>query len=69
MSERNKAKRVSRREFLKTGTLVAGAAALAPALTPCAWAATPCGPQLYRPSLLLTAHRSCLLSFSVLNPS
>ena len=40
MSERTKAKRVSRREFLKTGTLVAGAAALSPALTPRAWAAT-----------------------------
>jgi peptide/nickel transport system substrate-binding protein len=45
MSERTKAKRLSRREFLKTGTLVAGAAALAPALTPCAWAATPPRPR------------------------
>jgi hypothetical protein len=32
MSERHKAKRLSRREFIKAGTLAAGAAALSPSL-------------------------------------
>ena len=45
MSERTKAKRLSRREFIKAGTMVAGAATLLPAMMGSAAAATPPRPR------------------------
>jgi peptide/nickel transport system substrate-binding protein len=45
MSENNKAKRLSRREFIKAGTMVAGAATLLPAMMGSAAAATPPRPR------------------------
>jgi peptide/nickel transport system substrate-binding protein len=45
MSENNKAKRLSRREFIKAGTMVAGAATLLPAMMGSAAAASPPRPR------------------------
>jgi peptide/nickel transport system substrate-binding protein len=45
MSENNRGKRLSRREFIKAGTMVVGAAALAPALAGSAAAASPPRPR------------------------
>ena len=45
MSERTKAKRLSRREFIKAGTMVAGAATLLPAMMGSAAAASPPWPR------------------------
>lgn len=45
MSERTKAKRLSRREFIKAGTMVAGAATLLPAMMGSAAAASPPRPR------------------------
>jgi peptide/nickel transport system substrate-binding protein len=45
MTENGRSKRLSRREFIKTGTMAAGAAALAPALAGSAVAASPPRPR------------------------